>query len=208
MLLHFLTQTLRHNRTIGAVLPSGKPLSRALAKAAFSQRKGPMRILEVGAGTGPVTRELVQRLHAGDHLDVVELNDVFCKVLREQFPNIPVHEISILDYEVSERYDVIVSCLPLANFSSEMVEAIYQQFFKLLKPDGGFVMFHYIGLREALAAIGTSEYRKNVSVILKMERKLKSLVAAEVRVPFNVPPAIVTVRRRPEVVERLLPQGD
>lgn len=203
MLIEFIAQSIRHRRTVGAVLPSSKGLCRALAVTTTSHRQGPLRILEVGAGTGPVTAELLTRLQPGDHLDTVELNESFCEILRGRFPGLPVHPISILDYEAAP-YDRIVSGLPLANFPAEMVEAIYNKLFSLLKPDGQFVMFHYLAIRETLRRIGSADSRKNLTKILEIEQRLRPVVMAEVRVPWNVPPAVVTVRRRPENTQKLL----
>ena len=203
MLIEFITQSIRNRRTVGAVLPSSRRLCRALAVNTLSERNGPLRILEVGAGTGPVTAELTQRMQPGDHLDAVELNGAFCQILTQRFPGLPVHPFSILDYD-AQPYDRIVSGLPLANFPADMVEAIYDKLFSLMKPDGRFIMFHYMGIRETLRHFGSAESRRNLNRILDMERRLRPVVAAEVRVPWNVPPAVVTVRHRPENTRKLL----
>jgi len=36
--------------------------------------RGPSRILEVGPGTGPVTKKILDHLQPGDQFDAVEIN--------------------------------------------------------------------------------------------------------------------------------------
>ncbi len=198
MIFHFIRQSLRNPNTVGAVLPSGGRLARAMANVALPKGHSPRHVLEVGPGTGPVTQELYNRLQPGDHIEAVELNAHFCKVLRERYPELALHEKSILDYEPTEPVDCVVSGLPLANFPAELVETIYQHFFQILRPGGHLVMFQYIGLRHALRAVATRESRARMDGILKLEQSLDPLIVQRIRVPWNVPPAMVTVRRRPD----------
>lgn len=202
--LQFLGQSFKHKATVGAVWPSSKNLARAMVKPVFTDRYGPIRVLEVGAGVGPVTEELVARLAPGDHLDVVELNHDFCETLRRRFDGHDfaptVYEASILEFEARFPYHHIVSGLPLANFPAEMVERIYHKFFDLLLPGGTFVMFEHIGLRNALAALTVGDTRRRVRRIVEFEKRLHTLEVANEAVPFNVPPARVRVRRRPHLL--------
>lgn len=163
---------------------------------------GPLRILEVGPGVGPVTAELVERLLPGDTLDVVELDPQFCRILEGRFAGAPlqpvVHNVSILAYEPPYRYHHIVSGLPLANFPAEMVEKIYAQLFRLLEPDGTLVMFQHIGGREVLRTFGGPKDRRRALQISEIEDRLRPLVVEERNVVLNVPPARVVVRKRPD----------
>src|SRR5438046_695234 len=75
----------RHNfHTTGAILPSSRFLARALASDLRGPR-GPARVLEVGPGTGAVTREIVRLLGSEDRLDAVEINPQFVQHLRRRF---------------------------------------------------------------------------------------------------------------------------
>jgi phospholipid N-methyltransferase len=203
MIFHFIRQSIRNPVTIGAVLPSGARLARAMAVAALPDGRPPTRILEVGPGTGPITAQLSRRLTPTDQLNVVELNEEFCKLLREKYPQIPVHQQSILDYEPAEKVHCIVSGLPLANFPADVVEAIYKHFFKLLEPGGRLIMFQYIGLRHAVRAVAGRADRERMDRILSLENRMEPLVTGRVRVSLNIPPAVVTIRRRPDDLQLL-----
>src|SRR3954452_8300024 len=76
----FWRESRRHFRTTGALLPSSRFLARALS-APLAGPRPPWHILEVGPGTGSVTREILRRLQPGDRLDAVELNGHFVQRL-------------------------------------------------------------------------------------------------------------------------------
>src|SRR5262245_57412576 len=80
----FFREYRRHVRTTGSLLPSSRFLARALV-AELRRPRGPYRILEVGPGTGSVTREILRYLQPGDRLDAVEINSHFVHLLRRRF---------------------------------------------------------------------------------------------------------------------------
>lgn len=198
--LKFLQEGMREKTMVGAVWPSSPALCARMAEPILRDRPDrPLRILEVGAGLGPVSEILLPQIAPGDTYDIVELNPTFCAHLREHFGGTPavVHERSILDHE-AEPYDRIVSGLPLANFPADMVEKIYRTFFRLMKPDAFFVMFEYLVLRQALATVTVGEERKRVKRILEIEKNLLPLQREQTDILANVPPARVRVRGRPQ----------
>jgi phospholipid N-methyltransferase len=205
--LRFLQHGLRQATTVGALWPSSKGLSRAMVQPVFAdahKKREPLRVLEVGAGVGPVTEELVARLLPGDRLDVVELNPEFCMVLRERFVGAPVepsvHQVSITEFAPGIRYHHIVSGLPLANFPASLVETVYRRIFDLLEPDGTFVMFEHVLGRELLNTFTAGPAKERIERILRIEAELEPLVVDRKTVPLNMPPARVLVRRHPASV--------
>src|SRR4051794_13309585 len=80
---HFFREFRRDFHHTGALLPSGRFLAEALARPLRGQR-GPARILEVGPGTGSVTRVICRNMRPGDRLDAVEINPFFAARLRER----------------------------------------------------------------------------------------------------------------------------
>lgn len=198
--LKFLQESLRQQNMVGAVWPSSPALCATMAEPVLRDRPDrPLRILEVGAGLGPVSEILIPKLRPGDVYDIVELNPTFCAHLRERFADAPVtiHELSILDFQ-ADSYDRIVSGLPLANFPAQVVEEIYRTFFRLMHPDAFFVMFEYLVIRHALAVATLGAERRRVRRILTIEEHLLPLQREQIDILANVPPARVRVRGRPE----------
>ena len=66
----FVRAWVRSPRSVGMVCPSGMPLARSMA--AFAPRKGDGLVVELGAGTGTVTRQLLDAGIAPRRLVVVE----------------------------------------------------------------------------------------------------------------------------------------
>ena len=52
----------------------------------------PRRILEIGPGTGAVTRRIVAALGSNDQLDLVELNGNFVRTLNHRFATEPAFQ--------------------------------------------------------------------------------------------------------------------
>ncbi|MFF4803246.1 hypothetical protein ACFY1U_33335 [Streptomyces sp. NPDC001351] len=63
-----------------------------------------------------------------------------------------VHQVLLEELDTDERYDVIVSGLPLTNFSHVQVERIMARYRELLPPRGSLTYFAYIGTRMVVAA--------------------------------------------------------
>ena len=80
----FFRQFRENFQTTGSIAPSSRWLSTSLARYVPGERPG-RRILEVGPGTGAVTRRIVPRMAADDTLDLVEMNAEFVARLRQCF---------------------------------------------------------------------------------------------------------------------------
>jgi phospholipid N-methyltransferase len=187
--------------TTGAVLPSGRGLARALARY-VAQPGPPRRILEVGPGTGAVTAQIVQVMGREDRLDLVELNDRFVERLNERFANEPkfkqvadrsrvLHQ-GVETLPVEEPYDLIVSGLPLNNFSVDLVETLVKSLRQLLKPAGTLSFFEYIAIRHAKSVVSAKADRERLQAISQILNGL--LQPHEIRrdwVWLNVLPAWV-----------------
>jgi phospholipid N-methyltransferase len=79
--MQLLTHLLRSPSLTGAVAPSSQFLARAMADAA----RGAVHIVELGAGTGAVTRALA-RQHPDATLTLVELQPALARRLARSFP--------------------------------------------------------------------------------------------------------------------------
>jgi phospholipid N-methyltransferase len=160
------------------------------------------KVLEVGPGTGAVTREIVRRMENRDALDLVELNAEFVRRLQERFsaeePFCSLGERArvvhgrLEELPQEQQYHRIVSGLPLNNFSVEDVERILAAFRGLLRPGGVLSFFEYAAIRPARALVSGRVERVRLRGI---GRALSGLLEAhEIRrdlVWRNLPPAVV-----------------
>jgi len=133
--VHFI-KNIKH---VGAVAPSSASLVREmvkpLTKRVLSSDK-PIRILELGPGTGPVTKEIVNLMRPQDHLDIVELDVKFFELIKKNFtaPNIQVYGMNVMDFESDQTYDFLISSIPYDQLPQELSTELWQKQLDLLKP--------------------------------------------------------------------------
>ncbi|MCB9673532.1 MAG: hypothetical protein H6737_00355 [Alphaproteobacteria bacterium] len=142
----FLKQFLSDPVTIGAVAPSGPQLARIMVDESAI---APGHVVaELGAGTGPMTAELVRR-HPDNPLVVLEPNAELAASLRGRFPDLPVVERFAQDLPAitadwgHSPVDRVVSSLPWAIWPKELQETILSGILEAMAPDGRMVTFTY-----------------------------------------------------------------
>lgn len=199
----------------GAVLPSGRALASALASRVVANGR-PRRILEVGPGTGAVTRWIIARMGPDDRLDLVELNARFAAVLRDRLQKDPrwnavadrvrVLQMPVEELDADRRYEVLVSGLPLNNFSCAAVGQILKQFHRLAAPEASLSFFEYVAVRKAKALFSRSVERRRLAGIEQLlQREFAAWKVGRKCVLTNVPPAWVHHLRLPGHVGDLSP---
>lgn len=143
---------LANPRRIGAVFPSGRPLARAMARAGVrfdSQGEDDGYTVELGAGTGVVTRALLDAGIRPERLLVVELEPTLADFLRRRFPACRVIEgdarrlADLLPPEARGRVRQVVSSLPLRGMPAPVRDAIVDACFAVLPPDGPLIQYTY-----------------------------------------------------------------
>lgn len=199
---HFFIAFFKSPADVGSVMPSSEYLAQAITRY-VDTTKGPIKILEVGAGTGVFTQEIVDKMKPDDQLDVVEIDSGLCNLLEEKFTrhkNVHIHCRSILDWKPPYVYDFIISGLPFNAFSANFVAAILQHYKTLLKPNGMFSYFEYIASADIKKAFlqgqKKEEYLKNLALTLGF---LKKFIFDIDIVLLNIPPAYVYHLKIPKV---------
>ena len=167
----------------GAVSPSGRFLSRMMARAVDPYGSGP--IVELGPGTGPITQALLKRGVKASRLLLVEFDGSFCRLLRQRFPAVKVVQADAYALRESvhaildEPAAAVVSSLPLLNKPDAQRLSLLEDAFALMGPDGRFVQFTY-GMHSPMPRDAAVNYEADVSA----------------PVWFNLPPARVWIYRR------------
>ena len=145
--VRFLKSFVERPRLTGAVAPSGRALARAMAAAVGPL--GPGLIVELGPGTGPVTRALIERGVDRRRLLLVEYDRRFCRTLEAAFAPAAVIEADAYDLKralsdmTGGAIGAIVSSLPLLNQPPKRRVQLIDEAFALMGPDGVFVQFTY-----------------------------------------------------------------
>jgi phosphatidylethanolamine/phosphatidyl-N-methylethanolamine N-methyltransferase len=184
----FLKRWLRRPLAMGAVVPSGRLLAEALAQTTLSviqDREG--YVVELGAGTGEVTKALLAAGIPGGRLALVERDPELAAFLRRHFrePRIIEGDAARLSRLLAahqiDKVAAVVSGLPLLSLPTDVVNGIVNGVFETLPRGAALVQFTY----------GPSP-----PVPRRLRASLRLVAARGRRIWRNVPPAVVWTFRR------------
>ena len=161
---------------MGAVGPSSRALAEALCEP-YRRCTTAATVLEIGAGTGAVTRHIGTLLKEEDELDVCEVEADFADILakdvftgpdfvpavesgRVRLLNLPVQSLS-----ETNRYDFVISGLPFSAFGLRDVRDIFAVIRRCLKPGGVLSYFEYVGLRRASRLLSLGNRRRRIRMV-------------------------------------------
>jgi phosphatidylethanolamine/phosphatidyl-N-methylethanolamine N-methyltransferase len=143
----FLRTWIEKPLATGAVMPSGRVLARTMARYVDPNSRGP--VIELGPGTGPVTKALVDQGIDPARLILVEFNPEFCRMLRSRYPSATVVQGDayrlrrLLETIVREPAAAVVSGLPLVTKPLRTRLRLIADAMTLLAPAAPFVQFTY-----------------------------------------------------------------
>lgn len=199
--LKFLAGYLRDPGAVGAVAPSSRALARALCRP-FRRFARPARVLEVGAGTGAITRYLGTLLGRNDELDICEMHPEFADILERDVLGhadfapgvaggcIRLFRSPVQDLDCENRYDFVISGLPLTAFELREVEDVFRVIRRSLKPGGVLSYFEYVGLRSTSRWLAIGRQRDRIrSVSAYLSQHIRDHQFDIETVLGNLPPA-------------------
>jgi phosphatidylethanolamine/phosphatidyl-N-methylethanolamine N-methyltransferase len=146
--LQFIGAFFARPHVVGAIAPSSTSLCRMLVD--WIDWDHVHTVLEYGPGTGVCTAHIVSRLRPSARFLAIEINAEFVYVLRHRFPQVQVHQESVLnvktlcDGEGIREVDTIISGLPWACFSTAEQGRYLDATLTVLRPGGQFVTFAYL----------------------------------------------------------------
>lgn len=184
----FLKRWLRRPFATGAVVPSGRLLAATMAGATRSAIEGwPGHVVELGAGTGEVTKALLAAGIAPERLVLVERDPEFAIFLRRHFqgPRIVEGDAARLPKLLAEHgiapIAAVVSGLPLLSLPADVVTGIVTGIFEALPRGAALVQF---------------TYGPKPPVPRALRERLHLEGSRGKRIWRNVPPAVVWAFRR------------
>lgn len=155
----------------GTLFPSSAWAARELSKPVLDIR-GPKNILEAGAGTGPVTLQIMKDMHPGDTFTICELNPKLAEILKiniekdENYQrlksNIKIFIGPVQELSEDTPFDVIVCALPFLNFPISLTREIFAKFYKMSTSNTHITWYEYIGLRKINKVVARPEKKKKL----------------------------------------------
>src|SRR5579872_1196110 len=145
--LIFLRGLLANPVGVGAIAPSGVALARAVAAQVDPAAEGP--VLELGPGTGSMTRELIARGIAPDRIVAIEWDANFARTIAADLPGVTVIQGDAFDLDGTlpkrgyNRFAAIISGIPLLNHPAPRRAQLVDAAFRRLPPGAPMIQFSY-----------------------------------------------------------------
>ena len=143
----FFRQWLRNPRSMAALAPSGRQLTRAMMRQLPDDARC---VVELGAGTGVFTQALLDRGVAPRDLVVVELNEELHALLCGRFPNAVIVNGDARDLRsivqragITHAVDAVVSGLGFLTMPREIQKQILEAVFAVLGEGRSLIQFTY-----------------------------------------------------------------
>jgi phospholipid N-methyltransferase len=173
--LRFLRAFVANPRQVGAVLPTSRSAVRDMLDLA--DLPGADLVVELGAGTGSQTGEVLSRLHPGARLVALEIDPALAALLAQRFDDPRLQVVCgsaehLADHLAGDLADVVVCALPFTSLEQGLRRRILDQLPRALSPRGSVVVIQYSPLIEA-------ELRRRFGTV---RRRIS---------PLNVPPAFL-----------------
>jgi len=171
-------------KSVGAIMPTSTITARSMASV-INPASG-LPVLELGPGTGVITRAILARGVAPADLVSIEFSHDFHARLTLDFPG--VHFIRGDAFELgatlgslhSSQFDCVISGIPLLNFPMALRVALVEDLLDRLPPGRPVVQFSY-GPKSPVTSRGVSFQVVHHDFVMR-----------------NVPPARLWIYRRPE----------
>jgi phospholipid N-methyltransferase len=199
--LRFFGRCLADPIAVGSVAPSSQCLAQALT-APLAARSSPARVLEIGAGTGAVTRRLGELMGPADHLDICEIDPTFVRILRRTVlasgplatarleGRVCLLHCAVQEIRAPQHYDYIISGLPLSVFDSHELRDILESIQRSLRPGGFFSYFEYACVRRLLKVSPSRRWRRRIRAVSRLlDAHIRDYQVAQRMVLRNLPPA-------------------
>jgi len=154
----FLQEWVQSPQQIGAIFPSSRHLSHAMADWLPSDPNE--YVLELGPGTGSVTEAMLNRGLRHDRLIALEKSPRLAALLRARYPRarfitgdaLNMDKLVRKQFRHLDTVGAVISSLPLRNFKPEDAQALADKIQGILRPGGTWVQYsYYLGQERAKA---------------------------------------------------------
>jgi phosphatidylethanolamine/phosphatidyl-N-methylethanolamine N-methyltransferase len=145
--IRFFKGLLHGPRAVGAVLPTSMRTARKMASLIDTSADLP--VLELGPGTGVITKAILERGIKPENLISIEYSDDFLLYLKAALPGVNFLQGDAFDLEktlgdfAETQFDCVISGLPLLNFPMHKRVALIEDLLTRVPPGRPVVQFSY-----------------------------------------------------------------
>lgn len=160
---NFFVESLKNLKTVGALAVCSPVVAERMTKPVDFSRT--TFLVELGGGTGAITKEILANMRPDAELVVFEINPVFAEALENlNDPRLTVINDSALKlggYLASrdiQKVDYIISTLPISLMDRETRAKVLEEVINVLDARGRFVQVQY-------SLISKKEIKRNFSTV-------------------------------------------
>ena len=181
----FWQRSLKNPLQVCSLFPSSPFVGRAMTEVLGNRIES--HVIELGAGTGAVTRQLIRNGVEPEKLTLIEIDAQLGGHLRRRFPGVdvvigPAQDLARLWKERNgSTVGAVVSTLPMRLFSKKLIYFVMKNSLSVLGEGGMFVQF---------------TYRQTSPVPPRVVKALRLKAWRYTRVWLNLPPAAIWVYER------------
>ncbi len=145
--LRFFKGWMKNPKNVGSIIPTSDVMAKRMASVIDIGSGLP--VLELGPGTGVITKAILQRGVAPDLLYCVEYSAEFAKKLHHDFEGVNIVEGNAFDLETtlgdakSLTFDCVVSALPLLSFPKALRVSLIKDLLERIPAGRPIVQFSY-----------------------------------------------------------------
>ena len=147
--LEFFKGFLKNPREVGSVIPSSRFLTRRTLEC--GEVRQARVIVELGPGTGVLTRHALERMRSDAKLVAIEISRDFVELLQQEFPDprLFVHHGSATEIEAAlakigaRQADLVMSGIPFSTLERGVGLATLRAAKRVLAPGGRFVAYQF-----------------------------------------------------------------
>jgi phosphatidylethanolamine/phosphatidyl-N-methylethanolamine N-methyltransferase len=150
----FLKHVFKNQKRTGAISASSPFLAKKMVKKA--NLKNAKTIIELGPGTGEITKFIIENKKQDSDLWTFDINQEFVEYLKKEFPSAKhvLADIHNLKSEMKknniESPDVVISGIPFSYYKKDDCQNMLQLISDIMHKNSRFILFTYsiIRLRE------------------------------------------------------------
>ena len=147
--IKFFIQGIKHFKEVGTFSRSSQFLSKAMTKDKHIDFSTAKCIVELGAGDGPITKQILKKMAPDAKLLCFEINDHFFQELQKKYAHDP--RITLINDDAKklgdyirqagfEEADAVVSAIPFVIIPED---DIIEEAHKYLKKGSKYIQLHY-----------------------------------------------------------------
>jgi len=180
--LRFFRGWMDKPKAVGSIVPTSGITARRMASVVRPERND--LVLELGPGTGVITRAILERGIKPENLVSIEYSPDFVEKLREDFPGVNIVQGDAFDLDTAlapwkgRIFDSVISAIPLLNFPVGKRVELIERLLDLLPAGRPIMQITYGALSPVPAGRGTYSVERFDFVIR------------------NIPPAHLWIYRR------------